>query len=85
MIDCADKTYLKGGVRYLLSRLWRRSKGMFAKKPHDDEIIRLGALKLKRRKARELLAVILTDDWRYVRSECTDIRKTFARNVGLPS
>lgn len=61
----------------------------YASKEHikgvSSERIRPGFMDLKRKKARELLAVILTDDWRYVRSECTDIRKTFARNTGLPS
>lgn len=50
----------------------------------SDERIRLGFMDLKRRKARELLAVILTDDWRYTKPECTDVAKTFARNMVLP-
>lgn len=48
----------------------------------SSERIRLGCMDMKRRKARELLAIILTDNWRYSRR--TDVARTFQRNTELP-
>lgn len=51
----------------------------------SSERIRLGFMDLKRRQARKLLKDVILLDFVYTRSECTDVRKTFARNMGLPS
>ena len=49
-----------------------------------NDRIKIGYMDMSRIKARELLKIIQIPDWQYVRPEDTDIRKTFARNVGLP-
>lgn len=57
----------------------------FADKAYlKNDRIQIGYLDMERIKARELLALIMTDDWRYFKPEQTDVSRTFQRNMGLP-
>lgn len=39
---------------------------------------------LRLREALRLVRLIKTDDWRYYRSDKTDVQRTFQRNTSLP-
>lgn len=57
----------------------------FADKAYlKNDRIQIGHLDMERIRARELLRIILTDDWRYVKADRTNIKRTFQRNTELP-